>query len=224
MDYPHPLEKLNADGTIDLSDAYAVGIGEWDKVAIAFGYQDFPAGTDEPAALRKIVDDAWKQDLICMSNQDTDATPRVDQWNNGTDMAAELTRIMAVRRAALNRFDETVIKKDAPMATMEEALVPLYMYHRYAVESAASAIGGQDYVYAFRGDDRIPTKGVSAAQQRAALTALVSTLSPSELALPKAALQKIPPRPSGWGMHRELFARYTGETSTRSARRRPRRT
>ena len=42
MDYPHPLEKLNADGTIDLSDAYAVGIGEWDKVAIAFGYQDFP--------------------------------------------------------------------------------------------------------------------------------------------------------------------------------------
>ena len=173
MDYPHPLEKLNADGTIDLGDAYAVGIGEWDKVAIAFGYQDFPAGTDEPAALKKIVDDAWKADLIYMSNQDTDASPRVDQWNNGTDMAAELTRIMAVRRAALNRFDETVIKKDAPMATMEEALVPLYMYHRYAIESAASAIGGQDYIYAFRGDDRIPTKWVSAAQQRAALTALV---------------------------------------------------
>jgi uncharacterized protein DUF4953/uncharacterized protein DUF5117 len=211
MDYPHPLEKLNADGTIDLSDAYATGIGEWDKVAIAFGYQDFPAGTDETAALRKIVDDAWKQDLIYMSNQDTDATPRVDQWNNGTDVAAELTRILAVRRAALNRFDETVIKKDAPMATMEEALVPLYMYHRYAVESAASAIGGQDYIYAFRGDDRIPTKWVSAAQQKAALTALVSTLAPSELALPKNALLKIPPRPSGWGMHRELFARYTGE-------------
>ena len=54
MDYPHPLEKLNADGTIDLSDAYAVGIGEWDKVAIAYGYQDFPKGTDEAAALRKI--------------------------------------------------------------------------------------------------------------------------------------------------------------------------
>jgi len=104
-----------------------------------------------------------------------------------------------------------VIKKDAPMATMEEALVPLYMYHRYAVESAASALGGQDYVYAFRGDDRIPTKWVSAAQQRAALTALVNTLAPSELALPKNALLKIPPRPSGWGMHRELFTRYTGE-------------
>ena len=76
-----------------------------------------------------------------MSNQDLDATPRVDQWNNGTDVADELKRIMAVRRAALNRFDETVIKKDAPMATMEEALVPLYMYHRYAVESAATESG-----------------------------------------------------------------------------------
>jgi len=94
---------------------------------------------------------------------------------------------------------------------MEEALVPLYMYHRYSIESAASALGGQDYIYAFRGDDRIPTKWVSAAQQRAALTALVTSLSPAELSLPKNALLKIPPRPSGWGMHRELFTRYTGE-------------
>ncbi len=35
---------------------------------------------------------------------------------------------------------------------IEEPLVPIYMYHRYAVESAASMIGGQDFVYAMRGD------------------------------------------------------------------------
>ena len=212
MDYPHPLEQLNADGTIDLSNAYAVGIGVWDTVAIAYGYQDFPTGTDEAAALRKIVDDAWAADLRYMTNQDIDSSPRSDQWNNGTDMAAELTRIMKVRRAALDRFDETVIRKDQPMATMEEALVPIYMYHRYAVEAAASAIGGQDYIYAFRGDGRMPTRWVPAADQRAALQALVATLKPSELTLPKSALDKIPPRPSGWGLHRELFARYTGDT------------
>jgi uncharacterized protein DUF4953/uncharacterized protein DUF5117 len=214
MDYPHPLEKLNADGTIDLSQAYAVGIGDWDKVAIAYGYSEFPKGTNEKAALDKILDDAWKQDLIYMTNQDTDSTPRSDQWNNGVglEMGAELNRIMRVRRAALNRFDESVIRKDAPMATMEEALVPLYMYHRYAVEAAASTVAGQDYLYAFRGDDRIPTKWVPLAQQKAALDALMATLQPSELALPKNALLKIPPRPSGWGMHRELFARYTGDT------------
>jgi hypothetical protein len=212
MDYPHPLEKLNPDGTIDLSNAYAVGIGEWDKVAIAYGYQDFPRGTDERAALKKIIDDAWVQDLRYMTNQDTDSSPRSDQWNNGTDVAAELNRIMKVRRAALDRFDETVIRKDQPMATMEEALVPVYMYHRYAVEAAASAVAGQDYIYGFRGDGRTPTTWVPAADQRAAIAALAATLKPSELALPKPAVGKIPPRPSGWGLHRELFARYTGDT------------
>jgi hypothetical protein len=144
MDYPHPARKAQRRrDDRSVRRLRRPGIGEWDKVAIAVRLPGLPARhRTNPPALKKIVDDAWKQDLIYMSNQDLDATPRVDQWNNGTDVAAELTRIMAVRRAALTRFDETVIKKDAPMATMEEALVPLYMYHRYAVESAASAIGG----------------------------------------------------------------------------------
>ena len=211
MDYPHPLEQLRNDGTVDLSSAYAAGIGDWDKVAIAYGYQDFPKGTDETKALNKILDDAWAQDLRYMTNQDTDANPKVDQWANGTDPAAELTHIMKVRRAALDRFGETVIRRDAPMATMEEALVPVYMYHRYSVEAAASAVAGQDYIYAFRGDGRTPTKWVAGAQQTSALDALAETLKPSELALPKTAIDNIPPRPAGWGRHRELFARYTGD-------------
>jgi hypothetical protein len=211
MDYPHPLERLRDDGTIDLSDAYAVGIGEWDKVAITYGYQDFPKGTDEPKALRKILDDAWTQDLRYMTNQDTDSNPKVDQWANGTDPAAELQRIMNIRRAALEHFDETVIRKDQPMATIEEALVPIYMYHRYSVEAAASAVGGLDYIYAMRGDGRAPVKPVAAAAQLSALDALVATLKPSELTIPKNALDKIPPRPSGWARHRELFDRYTGD-------------
>src|SRR5262245_17772280 len=47
MDYPHMLEKLRDDGTIDFSDAYLVGVGEWDKVAINYGYREFPKGTNE---------------------------------------------------------------------------------------------------------------------------------------------------------------------------------
>jgi len=212
MDYPHPLEKLRDDGTIDLSDAYATGIGAWDKVAITYGYSEFPKGTDEKAALRKILDDAWAQDLRYMTNQDLDSNPKVDQWSNGVDQAAELNRIMKIRRAALDKFDETVIRSDQPMATMEEALVPLYMYHRYSVEATASMVAGQDYIYAFRGDGRTPTRWEAASLQNEALDALMATLKPSELALPKAALEKIPPRPSGWARHRELFARYTGDT------------
>ena len=58
----------------------------------------------------------------------------VDQWNNGTDAGAELTRMMAIRRAGMERFGETAIQKDMPMAMLEEVLVPLYLHHRYAVE------------------------------------------------------------------------------------------
>ena len=33
MDYPHPLVTLNGDGSLDHSQVYDVGIGDWDKVA-----------------------------------------------------------------------------------------------------------------------------------------------------------------------------------------------
>ena len=46
MDYPHPQEKLRADGTIDLSHAYPARIGEWDKVAINYGYRQLPPGDE----------------------------------------------------------------------------------------------------------------------------------------------------------------------------------
>ena len=212
MDYPHPLEKLKDDGTIDLSEAYQARIGDWDKTSIKYGYSQFSEGTNEPAALTKILDDAWAQDLRYMTNQDTDSHPRVDQWSNGINQAEELTRLMKVRRAALNHIGEHTIRTGAPMATIEEPLVPIFMYHRYAVEAAASMVGGQDFIYGIRGDGRVPTKWVSGAEQRAALEALASTLTPSELTMPKSVLDAIPPRPPGFGMHRELFARATGDT------------
>ena len=211
LDYPHPLEELKPDGTIDLSKAYTAHIGEWDKVAINYGYREFPKGANEAAELRKILDDAWAQDIRYFTNQDTDIHPRVEQWSNGLNQTDELNRIMKVRRAALDRIGERTIRTGAPMVTIEEPLVPIYMYHRYSVEAAASAIGGQDFVYAMRGDGRTPTKWESAANQRRALEALAATLKPSELTIPKKILDAIPPRPPGYGMHRELFPRTTGE-------------
>jgi hypothetical protein len=210
LDYPHPLIELRADGTMDLSQAYDTGIGEWDKVAIQYGYSVFPAGTDEAAALRKILDDAWAEDVRYMTNQDMAVAPNVDQWNNGTDAAAELTRLLRVRRAGLERFGETAIRKDVPMAMIEEALVPLYLHHRYAVDSAVTVLGGQHYVYALRGDGRPPVKWVDAAAQKSALAALMSALNIRELTLPSNVLAQIPPRPPGYGRTRELFPRYTG--------------
>src|SRR6185312_4226361 len=61
MDYPAPVFTLAADGSIDLSNAYATGIGGWDKRAILFGYQDFPAGANEDDALKGIISETLKQ-------------------------------------------------------------------------------------------------------------------------------------------------------------------
>ena len=210
MDYPHPQETLRTDGSIDLSQAYPAHIGEWDKVAINYGYRQLPLG-DESSALTQILDEAWKKDLRFFTNQDTDVHPRVDQWSNGVNQADELNRIMKVRRAALDRLGAHTIRDGMPMATIEEALVPIFMYHRYSVESAASSLGGQDFIYAMRGDGRTPVKWESATNQRKALEALAATLRPSELAVPKQVLDAIPPRPPGFGRHRELFPRTTGD-------------
>jgi uncharacterized protein DUF4953/uncharacterized protein DUF5117 len=209
MDYPHPLVTLKSDGTMDFTDVYTKSIGEWDKVAIRYGYGVFPEA-NEAAELKKVLDGAWDKDIRYMTNQDMEVNPRVDQWNNGTDMGSELTRMMGIRRAGLERFGETAIQKDWPMAMIEEVLVPLYLHHRYAAEAAASTLGGQNYIYAYRGDGRMPVEWASAASQRAALDALLATLKPSELTLSTAVLSKVPPRPSGYGRTRELFPRYTG--------------
>jgi hypothetical protein len=212
LDYPHPLITLRNDGTLDFSEVYDEGIGEWDEVAIRYGYTQFPRGADEARELSRILDEAWEQDVRYMTNQDMDAHPLVDQWSNGTDMTAELERMLRVRRAALSRFGEQAIRNGQPMALMEELLVPVYLHHRYQVEATASVIGGQHYVYSMRGDGRQPTRWASSTEQRSALDALLTTLAPAELSLPRTLIAQMPPRPSGYGMHRELFPRNTGLT------------
>jgi hypothetical protein len=209
MDYPAPFAKLGPDGIPDISDAYARGIGEWDKVTIAYGYQDFPAGTDEGAALDKILSDAFKHGLMYLTDQDArpaSASSSVAHlWDNGANVVDGLAQVMKVRAAALNRFGENNIREGAPMATLEDVLVPLYMYHRYQVEAAAKLVGGEDYTFSLRGKgDRNP-QIISPEEQRRALSAVLDTLKPESLALPESLLLLIPPRPPGYPRTREDF-------------------
>jgi hypothetical protein len=201
MDYPHPVAKLAADGSIDLSDAYATGIGAWDKEAVKYGYSDFAPGSDEKRALDGILTASRGRGLLFLSDQDArplgSAHPTTHLWDNGADAVAELTRMLDVRRAALVRFGEQAIQRGRPLAALEEVLLPLYLHHRYQVEAATKVIGGQYYTYALRGDSQEPTRPVSPAEQRRALSAVLQAISPRELAIPRSVLAKIPPRPSG---------------------------
>jgi len=209
MDYPAPRAKLGADGVPDLSDAYAKGIGEWDKVSVAYGYQDFPAGTNEQQALDRTLSEAFARGLMYLTDQDarpaSSASSVAHLWDNGTNVIDELGNVMKVRAAALRRFGENNIREGAPMATIEEVLVPIYMYHRYQVEAAAKVVGGQDYVFSVKGKgDRNP-QIVSPDEQRRALAAVLETIKPDALAVPESLLRLIPPRPSGYPRTREDF-------------------
>ena len=209
MDYPAPHAKLGADGVPDLTDAYAKGIGEWDKVAIAYGYQDFAPGTNDAAALDRTLSEAFARGLMYLTDQDarpaSSSSSVAHLWDNGSNAIDELNNVMKVRAAALRRFGENNIREGAPMATIEDVLVPIYMYHRYQVEAAAKVIGGQDYVFSLKGKgDRNP-QIVSPEEQRRALAAVLDTLKPEALAVPESLLRLIPPRPAGYARNRETF-------------------
>src|SRR5215213_5928147 len=209
MDYPAPRAKLGPDGVPDLSDAYAKDIGEWDKVAIAYGYQDFAPGTDERTSLDRTLNAAFARGLMYLTDQDArspgSASSVAHLWDNGTNAIDELGNVMKVRAAALRRFGENNIREGAPIATIEDVLVPIYMYHRYQVEAATKLIGGQDYTFRLKGKgDRNP-QIVAPEEQRRALAAVLDTLKPEALAVPESLLRLIPPRPPGYQRTREDF-------------------
>jgi len=209
MDYPPPVVKLGADGVPDVSEAYATGIGEWDKVSIAWGYSDFAPGTDEHAALEKILHDGYGRGLRFLTDQDarpaSSSSGVAHLWDSGTNAVDELNRLMQVRAAALRRFGEKNVRESAPLATIEDVLVPIYMLHRYQVEAASKLIGGMDYTFALRGDGQTPTQIVAPAEQRRALAAVLATLKPEALAMPDPLLKRIPPRPPEYERGREHF-------------------
>ena len=189
MDYPPPTVTVGADGVPDVSNAYAVGIGAWDKIAITYGYRDFPAETNETPALDKVLDDAFSSGLLYLTDQDArplgSASPVAHLWDTGSNDLEGLEQVMAVRQAALKNLSENAIREHTPMATLEDVLVPIYLYHRYQVTAVAKSIGGLNYTFDLRGPNRKDPEIVPAAQQRQALRAILQTLSPQALAVPQ---------------------------------------
>lgn len=206
MDYPHPLILLNGPGAPDLSKAYTTGIGDWDKLAIRWGYAE-----DDSALV-----EARKRGFRFISDSDARPTggahPASHLWDNGADAAAELERMLQVRRRALDRFGENVIQTGQPMSAIEDVLVPIYLSHRYQTEAASKLLGGLDYTYAVRGDDQLVTRIVPGAEQRKALQTLLRTISADALTMPEPLLKSIPPRAYSFDRTRESFRSRTGLT------------
>ena len=216
MDYPFPRIKLDDKGKVDLSDAYADGIGSWDKRAIIYGYQDFADKSKENDELDKIMKETINQGFVFMADADarseSSAHPLAHLWDDGKNPIESLNQLMKIRASVINNMGGNAIKTGAPMATLEEVLVPIYLLHRYQIEAVSKIIGGLDYTYALKGDGQLVTKFIDPKLQIDAFKALLESLSPYHLALPESLIAQIPPRPVNYPRSRETFKSNTGLT------------
>lgn len=216
MDYPFPLIRISDDGELDLSDAYGVGIGEWDKRTVLYAYQDFPDGIDPVKARVDILHDTFAQGFKYVADMDARSvsTPHPDGnlWDNGADAIAELEHLTRVREIALERFSEHNIRYGRPLATLEEALVPIYLLHRFQIQAVGKLVGGQYFNYQLRGDAQADARPVPVARQQQAIDALLATLDPAVLRLPQKLVDLILPRVPNDPRTRETFSGATGTT------------
>lgn len=208
MDYPHPTIKLT-NGEVDLSNAYAKGIGVWDKVAVAYSYSQFDSITNERQALNSILNRAKDEGLRFITDYDarvqSGAHALAHLWDNGKSASVELNNLLEVRAKAIANFSVDNIRTNEPYSVLEDVFVPLYFLHRYQTEAATKVIGGLDYNYAVKGDGELIVKPVDAKTQRETLSAIQKTLTAETLAIPEDKLKLFPPRAYGYDKTRESF-------------------
>ncbi|HEX8688126.1 MAG TPA: zinc-dependent metalloprotease, partial [Pyrinomonadaceae bacterium] len=218
MDYPAPLVEIK-NGRLDLSNAYATGIGAYDKFAVTYAYAQFPRGAEEAAELEKILQAGVRAGMLFISDADARpagaAHPLASLWDNGADPVAMLRHEMEVRRIALRQFGLGNVPAGTPLSLLEAKLLPLYLHHRYQLQAAVKSVGGLYYTYAVKTAAGGPSPAevqqvVPAARQRDALAAVLDTLKVEELAVPPRILALIPPRAFGYeGGTQELFSKRT---------------
>ena len=214
MDYPHPDLFVNDKGEIDFSKVYTNEIGEWDKRAITYGYTDFGNGKEDNTALNKMLEENTKNGILFIADLDARAAdgmhPVSHLWDNGTDATEELKNVLAVRKKALDKFSTDAVRDNTPLSKLEDALVPVYNYHRYQLEAVCKLIGGMNYSYAVKGDKQQTPQILSKEVQTKALNAALNCLNPDVLQLNERIVQMIPPRPPEYYGIGELFAKRTG--------------
>lgn len=214
MDYPHPTLTWDGD-KVDLSNAYATGIGDWDKVTVSYSYGVPKQGTSEADFLNEVITTAQKQGLRYIT--DSDARPqggahyKAHLWDNGANAAEELEALLTLRKGAIKNFSVDNIRTGEPYSVLEDVFVPLYFYHRYQTEAAVKMVGGLDYNYAVKGDHNlVVTDILTAKEQDKALKAVLKTLTAAHLAIPQDKLSLFPPRAHGYNRSRESFKSNNG--------------
>ncbi|RKS52951.1 uncharacterized protein DUF5118 [Gillisia mitskevichiae] len=211
MDYPHPQFKLENDEIV-VSDAYSTGIGAWDKITVKYSYADLPSEKTEKQFLNSVLAEA--KGLRFITDSDARASGGANAfghlWDNGSSASEGLKELLEIRKKAISNFSVDNIRTGESYSVLEDVFVPLYFLHRYQTEAVAKLIGGLDYSYAVKGDDRNIVQTISAEDQKEALSIYLKTLDAEALAIPKDKLKLFPPRAYGYARSRESFKSNTG--------------
>lgn len=214
MDYPAPMVHVDGED-LDFSSAYDVGIGDYDTWAIVYGYTQFAEDVDEAAELDRIVRAGLQKRFVFLTDQDArapgSAHPLASLWDNGVDPLEQLELDIRVRAIGLRKFGIDALRPGQTLASLEDALVPLYLHHRFQLEAAVKLIGGVDFRHAVKGDGQTPIITIAADQQRRALAMAIGTLKPAFLRIDPRLLARIPPAPPGHPGTAERFPRSTGQ-------------
>ena len=215
MDYPHPKIDI-VNGDINIDNAYSKNIGDWDKVSVRYAYTDFQENENEDVKLNDIIEEAVNKGLYFLSDSDSrpvgSANPFSHLWDNGEFPYKELDKLLKVRDLALKNIDLDNLVDGEPYDRIEDILVPIYMLHRYQIESAAKAIGGVDYLYFVKNKNNDKVKFVDSKLQKESLKSLLNVLNPKNLVLPTNLIQILSPRSFRNPRTRENFESNTGVT------------
>ncbi len=213
MDYPAPRIKIADDGTLDFSDAYGVGIGSWDKIAVRFAYTQFAKGANEKAELEKILTEARDKKMLFVSDADSRPAsashPLANLWDNGTDPIAELKHVLKVRRLALKKFNPQKLPSATTTAGIQQYFVPVYLHHRYQVQAVGKMLGGVYYEYGYARDG-LKKKTIGRSQQEAAINVLLQCLNAENLLIRDEIIKAISPEPGRSIRSAENFESKTG--------------
>ena len=131
MDYPHPLVNL-IDDEIVFDDAYDTGIGDWDKVTVAYSYSDFRSDQNEDFELNKILENSTSDGLRFISDYDARSIDGshayAHLWDNGETAYSGLDKVIDIRKKAIENFSEYNVPEGTPNSVLEDVFVPLYFF------------------------------------------------------------------------------------------------
>lgn len=210
MDYPAPRIKIK-NGKLDLSDAYGVGVGSWDRFTVRYAYAEMDP-EKEARMLESWIAETIEKGKLYISDSDARpsgaAHPLANLWDNGENPVDGLKQAMDVRKIALSAFSSDILRDDEPASDLEKIFVPIYLHHRYQVEAAAKMLGGAYYRYGLKRNST-SVKPVPVEEQRRAFEELLRVLDADSLAIPPELLAQFVPKANGSPADRERFGSRT---------------